>query len=169
MEEWLDNNDILMYSTYNEDKSVIAERFIKTLKSKIYKKMEANDSKSYLPYLNKLVDQYNNTHHHSVNNKLINIDYSASTENTESTPKAPEFKVNDRVRITRYKNIFSKSYTENWSREIFIIDSVLKTNTWRSQIKGLKGAGATCVEIATEMKKCFRLKDMLNFNILWNF
>ena len=56
MEEWLDNYDILMYSTYNEDKSVIAERFIKTLKSKIYKKMEANDSKSYLPYLNKLVD-----------------------------------------------------------------------------------------------------------------
>ena len=69
MEEWLDNNDILMYSTYNEDKSVIAERFIKTLKSKIYKKMEANDSKSYLPYLNKLVDQYNNTYHHSINKK----------------------------------------------------------------------------------------------------
>ena len=73
MEEWLDNNDILMYSTYNEDKSVIAERFIKTLKSKIYKKMEANDSKSYLPYLNKLVDQYNNTYHHSINKKPINL------------------------------------------------------------------------------------------------
>ena len=57
MEEWLDNNDILMYSTYNKDKSVIAERFIKTLKSKIYKKVAANDSKSYLPYLNKLIDQ----------------------------------------------------------------------------------------------------------------
>ena len=46
---------------------MIAERFIKTLKGKIYKKITANDSKSYLPYLNKLVDQYNNTHHHSVN------------------------------------------------------------------------------------------------------
>ena len=39
MQEWLDNNDILMYSTYNEGKSVIAERFIKTLKAKIFKKM----------------------------------------------------------------------------------------------------------------------------------
>ena len=53
MQEWLDNN-ILIYSTHNEGKSVIAERFIKTLKSKIYKKMTANDSRSYLPYLNKL-------------------------------------------------------------------------------------------------------------------
>ena len=59
MQEWLGNIDILMYSTHNEGKSVIAERFIKTLKSKIYKKMTANDNKSYLLYLNKLVDQYN--------------------------------------------------------------------------------------------------------------
>ena len=49
MQEWLDNNDILMYSTHNENKSVIAERFIKTLKSKIYKKMTSNDNKSCLP------------------------------------------------------------------------------------------------------------------------
>ena len=67
MQEWLDNNDILMHSTHNEGKSVTAERFIKRLKSKIYKIMTANDSKSYFPYLNKLVDRYNNTYHHSIN------------------------------------------------------------------------------------------------------
>ena len=63
MQEWLDNNDILMYSTHNEGKSVITECFTKTLKAKIYKKMAANDSKSYIPYLNKLADQYNNSYH----------------------------------------------------------------------------------------------------------
>ena len=57
MQEWLENNDILMYSTDKEGKSVIAERFIKTLKAKIYKTMTANDRKSYLSYLNKLLDQ----------------------------------------------------------------------------------------------------------------
>ena len=57
MLEWLDNTDILIYSTHNEGKSVISGRFIKTLKAKIYKKITVNDSKSYLPYLNKLVDQ----------------------------------------------------------------------------------------------------------------
>ena len=54
-----------MYLTHNEGKSVVAERFIRTLKGKIYKKMTPNDSKSYLGYLNKLVNQYNNTYHHS--------------------------------------------------------------------------------------------------------
>ena len=80
---------ILMYSTHYEDKSVIAERFLKTFKSKTYKRMTANDSKSYLPYLNELVDQYNNTYHHSIRKKPVNADYSASTENIESNPKAP--------------------------------------------------------------------------------
>ena len=57
MQERLGNNDILMYSTHNEGKSVISERFVKTLKSKIFKRMAGNDSKSYLPYLNKLVEK----------------------------------------------------------------------------------------------------------------
>ena len=70
IQEWLDNNGILMYSAHNKSMSVIAERFIKTLNS-FYKKMTANDSRSYLSYLNKLVDQYNNTHHHSINKKLL--------------------------------------------------------------------------------------------------
>ena len=136
-QEWLDNNDILMYSTHNEGKSVIAERFIKTLKSKIYKKMTANDSKSYLPYLNKSVDQYNSAYHHSINKKPTNADYSASTEKIEINPKAPKFKVNDRKRIAKYRNILSKGYIENWSREIFIMDFVLKTNPWTYKIKDL--------------------------------
>ena len=57
MQKWLDNNDILMYSTHNEGKSVVAERFIKTLKGKTFKRMTANYSRSYLGYLDKLVDQ----------------------------------------------------------------------------------------------------------------
>ena len=55
MQKWLEDNDVLVYSSHHEGKSVVPERFIKTLKSKIYKKMTANDSKSYLCYLNKLI------------------------------------------------------------------------------------------------------------------
>ena len=57
MQEWSRNNDILMYSTHSEGKSVIAERFMKTLNSEICQKMIANDNESYLSYLNKLADQ----------------------------------------------------------------------------------------------------------------
>ena len=46
-------------------------------------------------------------------------------------------KVNNTVKITKYKNIFSKGYTENWSREILIINSVLKTHPWTYKIKDL--------------------------------
>ena len=55
--------------------------------------------------------------HHSINKKPIHAYYSAFTEKIETNSKAPKFKTNDRVRITKYKNIFSKRYTENWSRE----------------------------------------------------
>ena len=110
---------------------------IKTLKAKIHKKMTANDSKSYLPYLNELVDQYNNTYYNSITEKPINPDYSALTQNIEINPKASKFNVNDRVRITKYKNIFSKDYTENWSREKLFINSALKTNPWTYTIEDL--------------------------------
>ena len=92
--------------------------------------MATNDSKSYLPYLIKLVDQYNNAYHHSIDKKPINADYAVLTKKIETNLKASKFKVNNRVRITKHNNIFSKGYTENLSTEIFIVDSVLKTNLW---------------------------------------
>ena len=46
----------------------------------------------------------------------------------ESSHKAPKYKTGDRVKLTKYKNIFSKGYTKNWSKEVFVIDFVLKTN-----------------------------------------
>ena len=86
--------------------------------------------------MNKLVNQYNNTYH-SINIKPISADYSALTEKIETNHKVSKFKFNDRVRITKYKSFFSTGYTEKWSGEIFVIDSVLKTNPWTYKIKGL--------------------------------
>ena len=63
--------------------------------------MTPNENKSYLPYMNKLVDQYNNTYHHSINKNPINAAYSALTEKIETNSKAPKFRVNDRVRIIK--------------------------------------------------------------------
>ena len=62
MRKWLD--DILTYSTHNKGKEVVDERFIKPLESKIYNKMAANNKKSYLGQLNKLVVEYNNTYNY---------------------------------------------------------------------------------------------------------
>ena len=75
----------------------------------------------------KLVEQYNNIYYHSIKKKPIDADYSTFTEKFKTNHNTLKVKVNDRVRITKYKNIFSKGYSKNRSREVFIIDSVLKT------------------------------------------
>ena len=59
------------------------------------------------------------------------------TEEIESSHKTTKFKFGDRVRITKYKNIFSKGYAENWSKEMYLIDSVLESNPWTCKIKDL--------------------------------
>ena len=73
--------------------------------------------------MNKLVDKYNNSSH--TGKKSINADYSALSKNIELHHKTFKFKVGGRVRIIKQKNIFSKFHTKNWSKEIFVIDSVL--------------------------------------------
>ena len=73
-------------------------------------------------------DEYNNTYHLSIGKKDITVDYSDLIEETETSHKSPKFKVGDRIIITTYKNSFSKGYIDNWPREIFPIDFVLKNN-----------------------------------------
>ena len=63
--------------------------------------MAVNDRKSYLSFLNKLVDQYNNTYHYFIGEKPINANYSTLTEKVETNPKAPKFKVNDRAKTSK--------------------------------------------------------------------
>ena len=70
--------------------------------------MTAIDSKSYLGYLNKLVDEYNNSYHCSISKKSTDADYSGLTATIESSHKALKFKVRDKVRITKYKNFLSE-------------------------------------------------------------
>ena len=128
MKSWLQNNDIVMYSIHNERKSVVAERFIKTLKNKIYKCMTSVSKKVYIDKLDDIVNEYNNTYHRTIkikptdvkNNTYINI-------GKEVNDKDPKFKVGDHVKISKYKNIFAKGYTPNWSEEIFVIKKIKNT------------------------------------------
>ena len=71
---------ILIYLTFNEGNSVVAQKFIRTLKSKTYKRVTANNNKSYLDYFNKSVDEYNDSYCHCIGKKPINANYSAFTK-----------------------------------------------------------------------------------------
>ena len=118
LKKWLKDNDIEMYSTYNEGKSVVTERFIKTLKHKVYKYMTGVSKKVYFDVLNDIVDEYNNTYYRTIKMKPIDLrGYSFAEYNEESNEKDPKFKVGDHDRISKYKNIFAKGYAPNWSEE----------------------------------------------------
>ena len=71
--KWLSSNDIIMYSTYNEGKSVVAERFIRTLKSKLYKHMTAISENVYYDVLDDVVNKYNNSKHSTIKVKPIDV------------------------------------------------------------------------------------------------
>ena len=119
--DFLKINNIEMYSTFNEGKSVVAERFIRTLKNKIFKHMTAISKNVYFDALDDIVNKYNNTVHKTVKMKPIDIiDDSFVEYNEGSNKKDPKFKVGDHVRISKYKNIFAKGYAPNWS-VVFVI------------------------------------------------
>ena len=98
-----------MYSTHNEEKSVVAERFIRTLKNKIYKHMTAISKSVYYDALDDTVKKYNNKYHKTIKMKPVDFKSDSFDEyNEESNEKDPKFKIGDHVRISKYKNIFGK-------------------------------------------------------------
>ena len=103
-----------MYSTHNADKSVVAERFIRTIKNKVYKYMTSISKNVYIDKLDAIVDEYNNTEHRTIKIKPIDVkDNIYINTDKEVNDKDPKFKVGDHVRISKYKNIFAKGYTPN--------------------------------------------------------
>ena len=129
-----------MYSTYNEEKSVVAERFIRTLKNKIFKHMTVISKNIYFDVLNDIVKKYNNTIHRNIEMKPIEVtDDSYAEYNEIANKKNPKFKADDNVRISKYKNIFTKGYTPNWSEEIFVINKIKNTVPWTYAISDLNG------------------------------
>ena len=115
--------NVEMYSTYNEGKSVgksVAERFIRTLKNKIFKHMTDISKNVYFDVLDDIVNKYNNTIHRTIKMKPIEAtddyyaEYNEIPMELHTTKKNPKFKVGDNVRTSKYKNNFAKGYTPNW-------------------------------------------------------
>ena len=116
LKRFLKINKIEMYSTYNEEKSVATERFIRILKNKIFKHMKAVSKNVYFDVLYDILDKYNNTVHRTIKMKPIDVTSDSYAEYDEdSNITKLRFKVGDHVKISKYKNIFAKEYTQNWS------------------------------------------------------
>ena len=137
--KWLQDNDIAIYSTHNEGKSVVAERFIRTRKNKIYKYMTSISKNGYIDKLHDIVNEYNNTYHRTIKIKSIDVKDNTYINIGKEVNDDPKFKVGDHVRISKYKNLFAKGYTPNWSDEIFVIKEIKNTVSWTYVINDLNG------------------------------
>ena len=155
-----------MYSIHNEGKSVVAERFIRTLKNKIYKYMTSISKNVYIDKLDDTVNEYSNTYHRTIKVKAIDV-----KENTyidfekEVNNKDPKLKVGDYVRISKYKNIFAKGYMPNWSEEVSIISKIKNIVPWTYIINDLNGEEILETFYEKELQKAnqkeFRIEKLL--------
>ena len=113
---------------HDEGKSLAAERFIWTLKNINYRYMTSVSKNVYIDKLDDIVNKYNNIYHSSI--KMKPIDVKSNTyigPSKERNDKNQIFKIGDIVRISKYKRVFAKSYTPNWSEKIFVIKKVKNT------------------------------------------
>ena len=140
VKSWLEKNDIEMYSTYNEGKPVIDERFIRTLKNKIYKYMTSISKNVYIDKLDDIVNKYNNTYQSTIKMKPADVKSSTYIDSSkEINNKDPKFKIGDTVKISKYKIIFAKGYVPSRSEEVFVIKNSKNTVPWTYVISDLKG------------------------------
>ena len=129
MKSWLHGSDIEIYSACDDVKYVVAETFIRTLKSKIYNHMTAVSKYMCIDTLDKLVGKYNNTYLIKVKSEnaymVTYIDFGI-----EPNGKNPNFRVGDHARISKHKNILAKGYTPYWCEEVFAIRKLKNTVSW---------------------------------------
>ena len=148
----------LIGNSNDETNSVVAERFIRTLKNKIYKYITSVLKNVYIDKLDDIVNKYNNTYHSTTKTKpadiksIIYID--SSKENNDKNPK---FKIGDIVRISKYKSFCVKDYIPNWSEEVYVIKKVKNIVSWTYVINDL----FLPKQIAKKKCKMFRIEKVI--------
>ena len=143
-----------MYSTYNEGKCVVAERFIRTLKNEIFKHMAGISKNVYFDVLDDIVDKCNNTVDKTIKIKPIDVTGDSYAEyNEDVNKKDPKFKIGDRVRISKYKNNFAKGYAPNWLEEVCVISKIKNTVLWTFVVRDLNEEDITRNFCQKELQK----------------
>lgn len=123
------------YSTYSSKKASIVERVIRTLKAQIWKHFSLQGKYVWINELQNIIHKYNNTKHSTIHMKPADVNQDNEKLVLETAfsypkvidPKIPKFKVGDYVRISKFRHVFDKGYTPNWTTEIFQIFKVKET------------------------------------------
>ena len=151
MDQWLEENKINRYSTYGEHKSCVVERFNRTIRTRMWKRFTAENTRVWVAMVERLLAEYNNTVHSTTGmtpvkcSKLKNAEtIRHDTEQSSGSRrykvlKKPKFNAGDKVRISRIKGDFEKGYVPNWSEATYVIHDVKKTNPRTYTLKDMAG------------------------------
>ena len=128
--------------------------------------MTTTSKNVYIDVLNDIVNKYNNTIHRTIKMKPIDVTGDSYAEYSEDfNKKGPKFKANERVRISKYKNIFAQGYVPNWSQEVFILNEIKNTVPWTYTINDLNGEKVIVIFYKKELQKTnqkeFRIEKVL--------
>ena len=175
MEDLLSKNGVKLYTTENEEKSSVVERWNRTMKEKLFRMFSANNNTIYFDKLDKLVNDYNHHFHSSI--RMTPAEASKQKNERQvfanlfgdliyAKRNKAKFKVGDKVRISKFKRkIFDKGFTPNWTEEIFVVDEILNTNPLTYKLVDLLGEKITGSFYEAELQKTnqniFRIEKVI--------
>lgn len=160
MKKMLERRRIHMYSTFTTKKAAIVERFNRSLKNRMWKEFSFRGSYKWIDILDSLVDDYNFTKHRTIKMRPVDVNTSNERYLLKTVYRSPfplrrpknKFKKGDSVRISKYKHIFAKGYTPNWTTEIFKIKTVQSTNPVTYLLVDHEGRDITGTVYAEELQ-----------------
>lgn len=161
----LKKHKVHFFTTQNEDiKAAVIERFNKTLKNKLYRYFTHNNTFKFTNVLKQMIESYNQSYHGTIRMtpREVNRSNIGQVWHHIHRPRVitkPKFKVGDTVRISKVKKTFDKGYLPNWTREIFTIHTVKKTNPPVYTIKDYAGDVIEGNFYEKELQKVNKPKD----------
>ena len=175
VKQLLSTKNITLYSTENEEKSSVIERWNRTIKENVWKMFSANNDTVYYDKIDDLLENYNNSFHRNV--KLLPTEASKIKNSKRvfanlypdeiyKRIKTPKFRIGDRVRISKFKRkLFDKGFTPNWTEEIFVIDGILSTKPVTYRLVDLQGEAVTGSfheqELQRSSQEIFRIEKVI--------
>ena len=173
----MDANGVERYSTENEEKSAVVERWNRTIKERMWKMFSARNEMIYVDKLQDILVSYNHTKHSSIGMTPVQASRPKNERKVFAKlyekelwrkRKLPKFKVGDKVRITVKKKNFEKGFTPKWTEEVFVVKKVLFTKPVTYKLEDLMGDEVDGTFYELELQKTaqetFRVEDVIDRN-----
>ena len=171
----MDENGVERYSTENEEKSSVVERWNRTIKERMWKMFSATNETTYIDKLEDILMSYNNTKHSSIGMTPVQASKKSNEKKVYAKlyedelwrkRKLSKFKVGDKVRITVKKKNFEKGFTPKWTEEVFIVKTVIYTKPVTYKLKDLMDDEVDGSfyeqELQKTEQKTFRIEEVLD-------